>query len=184
MKTTYKTALCTLICTLIIAGCSAPSGQKLQEKQDTLVPKAQAAIASMTGQDSTLEGAMNDAYAYAVFPTISTGALILGGAGGDGIVFQDGAAVAYVEMGQGTIGAQIGGGVYSEIILLKNRKTFENFMDNQFTFAAQATATAIKAGAAEAAKYSDGVAVLVMDGKGLMAQAAVGGQKFTVTPFE
>ena len=57
-------------------------------------------------------------------------------------------------------------------------------MNNQFTFAAQATATAVKAGAAAAAKYSDGVAVLVMDGKGLMAQAAVGGQKFTVTPFE
>ena len=184
MTSTYKTAVCMMMCTLIIAGCSAPSGQKLQDKQDTLVPKAQAAIESMTEQDSSLEGAMSNAYGYAVFPTISTGAFILGGAGGDGIVFKNGAAVAYVEMGQGTVGAQIGGGVYSEIVLLQNSETFEKFMDNQFTFAAQATATAIKAGAAEAAKYSDGVAVLVMDGKGLMAQAAVGGQKFTETLFE
>ena len=170
--------------TLITAGCSAPSGQKLQEKQNTLVPKAQASIESMSEQDSTLEGAINDAYGYAVFPTISTGAFIVGGAGGDGILFQGGEAVAYVELGQGTIGAQIGGGVYSEVVLLQNEETFNSFMNNQFTFAAQATATAIKAGAAAAAKYSNGVAVLVMDGKGLMAQAAVGGQKFTVTPFE
>ena len=184
MRNTYVIALCILISSFIVTGCSAPSGQKLQDKQNSLVPKAQAAIESMSEQDSTLEGAINDAYAYAVFPTISTGAFIVGGAGGDGVLFQGGQAVAYVELGQGTIGAQIGGGVYSEIVLLKNQSTFESFMNNQFTFAAQATATAVKAGAAAAAKYSDGVAVLIMDGKGLMAQAAVGGQKFTVTPFE
>ena len=50
------------------------------------------------------------------------------------------------------------------------------------TFAAQATAVAAKYGAAATMNYSDGVAVYVGDQVGLMAEASIGGQKFSVVP--
>ena len=52
-------------------------------------------------------------------------------------------------------------------------------MDGDLTFDAQATAVAVEAGMGTNAKYHDGVAVFTTDEKGLMAEASVGGQKFT-----
>ena len=43
---------------------------------------------------------------------------------------------------------------------------------------AQATAVAAASGAGSTAKYKDGVMVYVLNMKGLMGEASVGGQKF------
>jgi hypothetical protein len=42
---------------------------------------------------------------------------------------------------------------------------------------------AIKSGASADAKYADGVAVFTLTRAGAMAEASVGGQKFTYTPL-
>jgi hypothetical protein len=46
------------------------------------------------------------------------------------------------------------------------------------------SAVALKSGAAAAAKYTNGVAVFVYVKGGLMAEAALGGQRFTFSPAE
>ena len=83
------------------------------------------------------------------------------------------------DLSQASIGAQLGGQDYTEIICFETRQAVETFKQGHFGFDAQATAVALKSGAGANAKFTDGVAVFTMDAAGLMAEAAVGGQKFS-----
>jgi len=113
-----------------------------------------------------------------VFPKISKGAAGVGGAYGKGVLFQNGRIVGYCDVSQASIGLAIGGQTYTEIICFEDQKSFDRFRRGDFTFDAQATAVALQSGAGANAKYSDGVAVFTMDERGLMFEAAIGGQKF------
>ena len=72
----------------------------------------------------------------------------------------------------------------SELIVFETRGALDRFKNNQLAFSANATAVAIKAPAAAAAtaKYDNGVAIFTMSKGGLMAEASIGGQKFTYRP--
>ena len=63
-------------------------------------------------------------YGYAVLPTIGKGGVGVGGAGGSGCVFAGGKHTGNVSMGQVTIGWQLGGQSYSELILFKNAESY------------------------------------------------------------
>ncbi len=142
-------------------------------------PLAQQTLDRMTTTDSSLRRFIDNAYGYAVFPTVSKGALIVGGSYGEGAAFQGGQMVAKCSIAKGSIGAQIGGETYSEVIFFQSRPYFDQFVSGHFTFSAGVSAIAITAGAAADAAYSHGVAVFISPKRGLLASAAVGGQNFS-----
>lgn len=142
-------------------------------------PLAQQTIDRMTSVDPSLKNFLQNAYGYAVFPTVSKGGFVVGGAYGEGGAFHANQMVAKCSLAQGTIGAQLGGQAYSEVIFFQDQPHFDNFVDGHFTFDAQASAVAVTAGAAANAAYSHGVAVFSLPKGGLMYEASVGGQKFT-----
>lgn len=143
----------------------------------------------------------DSAYGYALFPTIGKGGIGVGGAHGKGRVYAGGQHVGNTTMTQVTVGFQLGGQAFSQIIFFKDRSAFEQFTTGNFEFSAQATAVAITAGvSAEAntgggtaagvsggsnnastvsAGYRKGMAVFTIAKGGLMYEAALGGQKFT-----
>jgi lipid-binding SYLF domain-containing protein len=143
-----------------------------------------------------------NSYGYAVFPTIGKGAVGIGGAHGSGRVYVKGAHVGDTSMTQLTVGFQLGGQAYSEIIFFQNQKAFEDFTSGNFEFGAQATAVAITAGASAQATtggssagasgtqhhaktaggYQNGMAVFTVAKGGLMYEASIGGQKFSYKP--
>ena len=139
-----------------------------------------------------------DAYGYAIFPTIGKGAVGVGGAYGEGRVYKGGAYVGDVSMAQVSIGWQLGGQAFSELIFFESKDAFDKFTDGKFGFDAQASAVAIAVGAAAQAgtsgatanvgekqlkaAYVNGVSVFSMQKGGLMYEAALGGQKFTYHP--
>ena len=86
-------------------------------------------------------------------------------------------------MGQATIGFQLGGQSFSEVIFFENASALSDFQKGNFALAAQASAVALSAGAAATAKYQNGVAIFTATKGGLMYEAAVGGQKFGYKPF-
>jgi lipid-binding SYLF domain-containing protein len=151
------------------------------------------------GQSAKFFGA---SYGYAVFPTIGKGGIGIGGAHGSGRVFRGGAHVGDTSMTQLTIGLQLGGQAYSQIIFFQDKRAFDEFASGNFEFGAQATAVAITAGAQaqagttgtgagasgtqEHAKtaggYHKGMAVFTVAKGGLMYEASIGGQKFSYTP--
>jgi lipid-binding SYLF domain-containing protein len=141
----------------------------------------------------------DDAYGYAVFPTIGKGGIGIGGAYGEGGVFVGGKQVGKTTMAQLTIGFQLGGQAYSQIIFFKDKRAFDEFSSGNFEFGAQATAVAITAGASAGASttghsvgasggkhdattaghYYKGMAVFTVAKGGLMYEASIGGQKFS-----
>jgi lipid-binding SYLF domain-containing protein len=120
----------------------------------------------------------SSAAGYAVFPNIGKGAIGIGGAHGNGELISGGEALGKTEMTQVTVGLQLGGQSFAQIIFFKEQKDLERFMAGNFEFDAQVSAVALTAGASADAAYSHGVAVFSMAKGGLMYEAAIGGQKF------
>jgi len=138
-------------------------------------------------------------YAYAVFPTVGEGAFVVGGAGGKGGVFVGGQQAGVATLAQVSVGFQAGGKAFSEIIFFEDKRALDEFETGNFEFGADASVTAITAGAdvsagtsgAEAGAsggekdaktaghYYKGMAVFTIAKGGLMYQAAIAGQKFS-----
>lgn len=132
-------------------------------------------------KDPSLSKWFETAYAYAVFPSVGKGGIGIGGAHGKGLVIVGDSTVAYTSLSQMSIGFQLGGQVYAEFIMFKDKTAFDNFARGNFEFGAQVSAVAVTLGASADADYDGGVAVFTIAGGGLMYEASVGGQKFKYT---
>jgi lipid-binding SYLF domain-containing protein len=142
-------------------------------------------------------------YGYAVFPTIGKGGIGVGGAFGKGCVFAKGKQTGDTTMTQLSIGFQLGGEGYSEIIFFQGERSFREFTGGNFEFGADAQAVAITAAAQAGASttgasagasvskhdaatagagYYKGMATFTIIKGGLMYEASVKGQKFSYTP--
>ena len=147
----------------------------------------------------------DSSYGYAVFPTIGKAGIGIGGAHGSGKVYAQGTAIGTSKMNQITLGIQLGGQAYSQIIFFETEEALKNFTSGNFEFGAQATAVALTAGvSAEAstgggasagasggqndantasAGYRKGMAIFTVAKGGLMYEATLGGQKYSYTPL-
>ena len=144
-----------------------------------------------------------NAYGYAVFPTVGKGGIGIGGAYGKGQVYKGGKVTGTTKLFKATIGFQLGGQAFSEIIFFQDKRAYDNFTSGEFEFDATASVVAITAGAQAKAgtegatagasagpatgtqaetNYRKGMAVFVHTKGGLMYEAAIGGQKFSFKP--
>jgi lipid-binding SYLF domain-containing protein len=179
MSTSASGIVATVALALALGLGTAPGAQAA----DDSVSKAKETIKLMKKADPALSKFFSGAVGYAVFPSVAKGAIGVGGAHGSGVLFEAGAALGKTTVTQVTVGFQLGGQAYSEIVFFENAATLSNFKHGNFAFAAQVSAVAIKAGAAANVKYQSGVAVFTMTRGGLMYEASVGGQKFGFQPF-
>ena len=150
--------------------------------QDKEAQEVTAAIANFKSSDAAVAKWFDTSYGYAVFPSVGKGAVVVGGASGSGRVFEKGAYIGDVHMTQATVGAQIGGESYSEVIFFETKAALDRFKENKLEMSAGLNAVAASSAKSKDAKYADGVAVFTLAKKGLMAEASVGGQKFKFTP--
>ena len=156
----------------------APVSAQDQDKRDKEVA---AAIANFK-TDADLAKWFSTAYAYAVFPSITKAAVVVGGAAGNGQVFEKGAYIGDAHVSQATIGAQLGGQSFAEVIFFETKAALDRFKENKYEMTAGLSAVAAAEGKSKDARYTNGVAVFTHAKKGLMAEASVGGQKFKFTP--
>lgn len=151
---------------------------------DPMYANADATIAEFKRKDPTLERFFNESYGYVVLPKVTKGGAGIGAAHGDrGVVYEQGRAVGTASVTQVTLGAQLGGQDFSELIFFKDKAALEDFKRNNTEFAANASAVAASSGAARTSDYSNGVAVFTLPLGGLMFEAAIGGQKFKFEPL-
>jgi lipid-binding SYLF domain-containing protein len=148
----------------------------------------------------------NNSYGYAIFPTIGKAGIGIGGAHGSGGVYAQGKKVGTSKMTQVTVGFQLGGQAFSQIIFFEDERALKSFTSGNFEFSAQATAVAITAGVSAEANtgggtssgvsggrndastsshsgYRKGMAIFTIARGGLMYEAALGGQKYSYTPL-
>ncbi|MDY7107939.1 MAG: YSC84-related protein [Planctomycetota bacterium] len=181
-RSSLMLALLTGLAFVSIACQTSPKteGGKASLRQD-----ARATVAVFKQNDPSLKETFFDtAYGWAVFPSVGKGAVGVGGAYGQGVVYEQGELVGYCDLSQGTVGLQLGGQAYREIIFFEYKESLDHFKTGNFAFAAQASAVAVTAGASTDVDYDRGVAVFTMTKGGLMFEASLGGQQFTYEPIE
>ena len=149
---------------------------------DDLQGESQQAIESFLKTDSGLQKFLSDAAGYAVFPNVGKGGFVVGGARGKGLVYEKGNITGQATMTQASIGAQVGGQTFAELIFFETRDALNDFKAGNFEMSAEVSAIAASEGASAAAKYKQGVAVFTLAKKGLMVSASIGGQKFKFKP--
>lgn len=159
-----------------------PLKSETAEDQNIEDPKVAETIANFYNSDPNMKVFFEKAYGYAVFPTVAKGGMGIGGAHGKGKVYEKGTLIGTSSLTQLTIGFQLGGQAYSEIIFFKDKKALDDFKSGNFEFGAQASAVAVTAGASADADYDKGVAIFTQAKGGLMYEASVGGQKFSFKP--
>ncbi len=138
-------------------------------------------IEKVKARDPGMEKIFADAVGYAVFPTVGKGAIGIGGARGKGWVYERGQIIGKSTLTQVSIGLQLGGQAYSEIVFFQTRQALDNFRLGHLRLDAQASAVALTARASADLAYRNGVAIVTMAKGGLMYEASVGGQKFSFT---
>jgi lipid-binding SYLF domain-containing protein len=186
MKQIFRASLLTLLISLPFAAALA------DEYSDTKKMFEDAGISNM----------FKSAYGYALFPTIGKAGFVVGGAYGDGRVYEGGKHVGDTSMTQASIGFQIGATGYSQVIFFEDKRALNEFTSGNFEFGADAQVTAITAAAGASANtagssatasggknnadvagggYHKGMATYAITKGGLMAEASVAGQKFSYT---
>lgn len=181
-----------LICVcFVVSGLASPAGAAFADSYaDTIALFKQAGASARFFSSS---------YGYAVFPTIGKAGFFVGGARGKGRVYEQGRFVGRATMTQVSLGFQLGGQAYSEIIFFETRQDLARFESGKYALGAEVSAVAITAGASASAstagtgasasggkkdaktfgRYQDGIAVFTIAKGGLMYEAAVAGQKFS-----
>lgn len=145
-----------------------------------------------------------DCYGYAVFPIVGKGGFVVGGAYGQGRVYQAGLITGTATITKITVGFQLGGQAFSEIIFFQDKRAYDEFTAGSYEFDASISAVVVTAGIQAKAGsdggtagasagpatgiqaptgYYKGMAVFIHAKGGLMYEAAIGGQKFDVNLF-
>jgi len=144
--------------------------------------EVKAALAEFERTNAKIKPFIDGAAGYAVFPTVGKGAIGIGGAHGSGLVYEKGKLIGSTTLSQITIGFQLGGQAYRELICFQNQQALDRFKGGNVEFDAQASGVAVTAGISFDAAYEHGVAVFTMAKGGLMYEASIGGQKFSFEP--
>ena len=143
-------------------------------------------------------------YGYVVFPLVGKAGVVIGGAFGIGQVYRNASVTGKAYLTKLSLGFQLGGQAFSEIIFFEDQRAYDEFTSGTFEMDASASAVAITAGAQAqagsggasagvsngpstgvqlAGSYIKGMAVFVHTKGGLMYELSVGGQLFRVEHY-
>ncbi|MBA4276056.1 YSC84-related protein [Flavobacterium sp.] len=147
-------------------------------KKNKIIADSKTAKTEFIAADGLMKGLFDNAYGYVIFPNVGKGGLGIGGAIGNGVVYQNNKVIGLAKLSQVSIGFQAGGQAYREVIFFESKKELERFKNGQFEFSAQVSAVAVTAGASANIKFTEGIMVFTMQKGGLMYEASVGGQQF------
>ncbi|MEW8014797.1 MAG: lipid-binding SYLF domain-containing protein [Candidatus Sedimenticola endophacoides] len=177
--------LATLLAFTLIAAGPAGAGWDPRKEESSNSERSgswatDTAIANLKASDPGIQIFFDKAHGYAVFPTVEKSGMFLGGAYGEGVVYEKRRFIGTST--QVTIGLQLGGQAYTEIVFFKDQHALDNFTSGNFELGAQASAIALTAGVSADADYDNGVAIFTLPKKGLMYEATIAGQKFSFDP--
>ncbi|KAA2219858.1 lipid-binding SYLF domain-containing protein [Maribacter flavus] len=171
----------TIIATVLMIASTNIFAQSDKDKQVMAdAEEAKMELQKMDGMDRFF----NNSSGYVIFPNVGKGGLIVGGASGNGVLYENDMVQGMASLKKVDIGLQAGGQALTEVIFFETEEALNDFKDGNYELSANATAIAIDKGIAANANYKDGVAVFTKPKKGLMADLSIGGQKFEYDEME
>jgi lipid-binding SYLF domain-containing protein len=144
--------------------------------------ESEAALNHLLVKHSDLKQKLAKSHAYAVFPAVGRAGLVLGGAYGQGEVYEHGRPVGFATLTQITVGVQVGGQTFTEVVIFENAQSFEDFKRRgKVGFSANASAVILKA-AATGTSNPSGVQAMAFSRGGMQLEASLGGSSFLFVP--
>ncbi|MDB4961995.1 MAG: hypothetical protein JWP01_1994 [Myxococcales bacterium] len=170
---------------VVIALCLAACGgtPKTAGERQSLEQSANATLQAMIQKDPGLRQVIANAAGYVVFPEVGKGGVIVGGAYGVGMLYERGRPVGSVKLQQASIGAQLGGQTFAELLVLHNPMDVAKIKAGDYELGADVSVVALTAGAAAQATASSGVTAFIMPRGGAMVDVSVNGQRLTFEPI-
>src|SRR4051812_23372322 len=172
---------------VVVAGaglmCGCSTAPKTEGDAMKLSANADAAVAGYKAKDSSLDALLDKSVGYAVFPDIGKAGWIVGGSYGRGQVYEGGRMIGYADISEVSGGFQWGAQNFSEMLIFTRQSDLDKFKQGDFSLGANVSAVALTAGAAGTTDPSKGVIALVDTKGGLMAEAAIGGQRMRFKPL-
>lgn len=173
----YKAVMVLFV--LVLASCGSA-----KKTGDDLVADASQERTMIEREHPMMADYFNSAEGYAIFPNVGKGAYIIGGASGNGAVYENGRLIGYADLKQVDIGLQIGGKAFVEVLFFETEEALRKFKDGSYELSANASAVILDKGFSEDLEFQDGVAVVTVPKAGAMAGISVGGQRFGFTPIQ
>lgn len=158
-------------------------GHAQSDKDQEIMADAEKAKQTIIAKDKGLKKFFNNAAGYAIFPNVGKGGLIVGGASGNGVVYEKGLPIGMTSFKKVNIGLQAGGQAVIQVIFFETDAALAKFKSGNYELSAEVSAVIAEEGKSENASYSNGVVVFALPKAGLMADASVGGQKFEYHAF-
>jgi lipid-binding SYLF domain-containing protein len=166
----------------MLVGVALVASAPAQAKKTQLESQAAAAKQAMLLKNPSLQSLLDRSAGYIVFPAVKEGGFIVGGAGAKGVVYERGRRVGFASLSRTSVGAQIGGQKYAELVVVRDRFTLDKMKAGALDFGGRTSAVILRAGAASATTFGDdGLAVVINPIGGAMVNASVSGQRIKVT---
>ena len=174
MRTTPTTA--TLAALVAVLGAGGAAAQEVRgDVSET--------IATFKDASESMARWFAESHAYAVFPNVGKGGLIIGAGHGTGQVFKGSELIGEAEISMVSVGLQVGGQAFSEVVFFQNAESLARLTGGKLEFGAGVSAVAVESGASSDAAFRNGLAVFTRVKGGAMVEASVSGQKFEFTPY-
>lgn len=169
-----------ILVSALVAGCA--NVPKSQSKRTVLEMEAAQTVQQMLAKDPALQSLLDQAAGHIVFPEVRQGGFVVGGASGRGVIYEHGRQVGYAELSQASVGAQVGGQKYAELIVVRDKSTLDNLKAGSLDVGAQASAVILRQGRGTATSFGpNGVAVVIDPKGGAMVSASITGQRIKAT---
>ncbi|MCF4100791.1 lipid-binding SYLF domain-containing protein [Gillisia sp. M10.2A] len=186
MKSFYKPAIALMLVmftTNLIAQTDDDANEDMQDRKE-LVSDAQKAKTKFIANKGNIAELFTNAKGYVIFPNVGKGAYVVGGAAGNGVVYENGEVIGLAKLRQVDVGLQIGGQAFRQVIFFQTKSELERFKKGNFELSGNASAVVLEEGKAKSIEFRDGIAVVTMPKAGAMIEISVGGQKFEYEDWE
>lgn len=163
---------------LVLASCSSA-----KKTGDDLVTDSRQEKDMIERNYPVMADHFDSAVGYVIFPNVGKGAYVIGGASGNGTVYENGNLIGYADLKQIDVGLQIGGKAFVEVLFFENEQALEKFKSGSYELSANASAVILDEGFSRDLEFQDGVAIVTVPKGGAMAGISVGGQRFEFRPL-
>lgn len=165
---------------LLFAGCA--TAPRIPAQRDSLRQSAEATLGEMIAHNPPIRDVIHQVPAYAVFPSIGKAGFLVGGAYGQGILYENGIPTGYVSLEQASVGAQLGGESFAELLVLRNAHDIQALKGGRFAAGADLGVVVLTAGAAKAS-FDPDASVFVMPRGDLMVDISITEQQLNYSSF-
>lgn len=172
-----------LLAATLIVVCASFSDQASAATAAQLNANGRAALSRLYAQSSKASALGRSAQAILVFPKIVKAGLVIGGQGGEGVLFVHGRPTSYYKISAVSYGLQAGGQSFSYALFFMNNKAL-NYLNRSDGWAIGSGPSVVvidkgKAMSTTSTTIAEDVAAFPFGQKGLMAGLGLEGSKIT-----